>query len=63
MGSLLKIKLVWELSDLFNGLMVIPNLIAVLILSPIVVKLLKDYNDKKDYDVKDYIRYGKQNSL
>ncbi|TXE78392.1 alanine:cation symporter family protein, partial [Campylobacter coli] len=51
------------LSDLFNGLMVIPNLIAVLILSPIVVKLLKDYNDKKDYDVKDYIRYGKQNSL
>ncbi|MBE2984609.1 sodium:alanine symporter family protein [Campylobacter sp. RM9344] len=56
LGSLLKIKLVWELSDLFNGLMVLPNLIAVLLLSPIVVKLLEDYNAKKEYKAEDYIK-------
>ncbi|WP_169999940.1 sodium:alanine symporter family protein [Campylobacter sp. RM9328] len=56
LGSLLKIKLVWELSDLFNGLMVLPNLIAVLLLSPIVVKLLEDYNAKKEYKAENYIK-------
>lgn len=28
LGSLMKVDLVWNLSDLFNGLMVIPNLVA-----------------------------------
>ena len=40
-GSLLKVDLVWNLSDLFNGLMVIPNLIALLALSGFVAKLSK----------------------
>ena len=40
-GSLLKVELVWNLSDLFNGLMVIPNLIALLALSGFVAKLSK----------------------
>lgn len=35
-GSVLKITLVWSLSDLFNGLMVFPNLIALLALSGVV---------------------------
>lgn len=56
LGSLLKIDLVWELADLFNGLMVLPNLIAILILSPVVVKLLNDYNQGKEYSAEDYIR-------
>ncbi|MBR8461409.1 sodium:alanine symporter family protein [Campylobacter sp. faydin G-140] len=56
LGSLLKIDLVWGLADLFNGLMVIPNLIAVLILSPVVEKLLKDYNEKKEYKQDEYIK-------
>ncbi|MCD8213303.1 MAG: alanine:cation symporter family protein, partial [Campylobacter sp.] len=55
-GSILKIDLVWELADMFNGLMVVPNLIAILILSPIVAKILKDYNSGKEYDVKEYIK-------
>ncbi len=35
-GGVLKVELVWNLSDFFNGLMVIPNLIALLALSDIV---------------------------
>ncbi|MBO6268379.1 MAG: sodium:alanine symporter family protein [Clostridium sp.] len=37
-GSILKVDLVWNLSDLFNGLMVLPNLIALLALNGIVAK-------------------------
>ena len=37
-GSALKVSLVWNLSDLFNGLMVFPNLIALLFLSGIVAR-------------------------
>lgn len=40
-GSVLKVDLVWNLSDLFNGLMVIPNLIAVLALSGMVRRIAK----------------------
>ncbi len=40
-GSLLKVDLVWELSDLFNGLMVLPNLIALLALTGFIVKFAK----------------------
>lgn len=40
-GSVLKVDLVWNLSDLFNGLMVLPNLIALLALSGIVAKAAK----------------------
>ena len=32
-----------DISDTFNGLMAIPNLIGVLVLSPIVVKITKNY--------------------
>ena len=49
-GSVLKIDLVWELSDFFNGIMVIPNLIAILLLSGKVAKLLKEYNEGIAYD-------------
>ena len=44
-GALLQVDLVWDLADMFNGLMVIPNLIGLLILSPQVVKILNDYNN------------------
>lgn len=53
-GSLLKITLVWELSDFFNGIMVIPNLIALLILSGTVAKLLKDYKNNVPYRAENY---------
>ena len=44
-GSLLKVELVWELADMFNGLMVIPNIIAVIGLYKLVVKACSDYED------------------
>lgn len=44
-GSVGGLGFVWDLADTCNGLMAIPNLIALLILSPIVVKLTKEYFD------------------
>ena len=40
-GSLQKVDLVWELADMFNGLMVIPNLIALICLHKLVVEVTK----------------------
>ena len=42
LGSLLSNDLVWELADFFNQIMVIPNVIALIALSALVVKLSKD---------------------
>jgi AGCS family alanine or glycine:cation symporter len=38
LGSVFSLSLVWDLADLFNGLMAIPNLISLLILSPVIVR-------------------------
>ena len=46
-GSTLKVDLVWALADCFNGLMVIPNLLGILALSPLVSSLAKDYKKFK----------------
>ena len=46
-GSTLKVDLVWSLADCFNGLMVIPNLLGILALSPLVSSLVKDYKRLK----------------
>ena len=46
LGSALKVDLVWALSDCFNGLMVIPNLLGILALSGVVGGLFKEYNNK-----------------
>ena len=37
------LKLAWDIADTLNGLMAIPNLVALLLLSPVVVKLTKEY--------------------
>ena len=46
LGSVLKIDLVWELTDMFNNIMVIPNVIALFALSAIVVKAVKSRKNK-----------------
>lgn len=46
LGSCLKVDLVWQLADLFNGLMVIPNLLGLLALSGVVVKTLREYEGR-----------------
>ena len=42
-GSFLETPTVWQLAELFNGLMAIPNLITLAFLTPEVVRLTKDY--------------------
>ena len=46
MGSFLQVNLVWELADLFNGLMVIPNILAVIGLYRLVARAVSDFDDK-----------------
>ena len=45
-GSTMNLELAWELSDTFNGLMAIPNLIGLLFCSSTVIKILKNYIDR-----------------
>ncbi|MCQ2547725.1 MAG: sodium:alanine symporter family protein [Clostridia bacterium] len=44
-GPFLTLEAVWTLADIFNGLMAIPNLIALLALSGVVAKETKEYLD------------------
>jgi len=46
-GSTMSLSLAWDLSDTFNGLMMIPNLIGVIALCPLVAKITKNYVDRK----------------
>ena len=39
----MNLGLLWDIADTFNGFMVIPNLIALFLLSGTVVKLTKEY--------------------
>lgn len=48
MGATMDLKLVWDISDTLNGLMAIPNLIALVGLSGVVVKLTRDYVKNRD---------------
>lgn len=43
LGSFLQVNLVWELADMFNGLMALPNLIALVGLAKLVSRALDDY--------------------
>ena len=43
LGATHELSLVWGIADTLNGLMAIPNLIALLLLSPIIFKLTKQY--------------------
>ena len=45
LGSFAKVDLVWNLSDLFNGLMALPNLIALLVLYKLVRKITLEYTE------------------
>ena len=47
-GTLVSNDLVWELTDMFNNLMVIPNTLALFALSSIVVASMKERNDRQN---------------
>ena len=42
-GSVADLSAVWQLADIFNGLMALPNLAALLLLTPEVLRLLRPY--------------------
>lgn len=46
-GSVLKVQLVWDMSDMFNGLMVLPNLIGLLASGRVIFALTRDYEKKE----------------
>lgn len=46
-GAIMTNSLAWDISDTFNALMMVPNLIGVLALLPIVVKITKNYVDRR----------------
>ncbi|MDR7089191.1 alanine/glycine:cation symporter family protein [Cellvibrio fibrivorans] len=45
-GAVFQLDFVWLLADTLNALMALPNLVALLLLSPVVLRLTKDYFDK-----------------
>ncbi len=47
LGAVMTSSLAWDISDTFNGLMMLPNLIGVLALAPLVVKITKNYVDRE----------------
>ena len=59
-GAVMTSSLAWDISDTFNGLMMIPNLIGVLSLSGLVMKITKNYVDRKlkgKKDIKPMLNY------
>ena len=52
-GSVLELNLVWNLADLFNGLMAIPNIFAVLFLSKVIADETKKYAGEHIEDIDD----------
>ena len=44
-GSLMKVSTIWNMSDCFNSLMVVPNVIALFALTGVVKKTYKDYKE------------------
>ena len=46
-GAVMTSSLAWDISDTFNGLMMIPNLIGVVVLFPLVMKITKNYINRE----------------
>ena len=61
-GSVMEGGLTWDLSDTFNGLMMIPNLIGVLALLPLFLKIVRNYVDRKlgGKDIEPMLSYDPQ---
>lgn len=46
-GPYLTLSMVWGIADIFNGLMAFPNLIALMMLSPVVMRVTKSFLDRQ----------------
>ena len=47
LGAVMESNLAWDISDTFNGLMMIPNLIGLLVQIPLIIKLTRNYIDRR----------------
>ena len=47
LGTLVELDLVWLIADTLNAFMAIPNLIALMLLSPLVFKISRDYFERR----------------
>ena len=45
-GAIAELETVWSVADLFNALMAFPNLVGLLVLTPVIVKVTKEYFDQ-----------------
>lgn len=59
LGAIMTSTLAWEISDTFNAFMMIPNLIGVLAMTPLVIKITRNYIDRniKKKDVEPILSY------
>ena len=46
-AAIMESQLAWDISDTFNGLMMLPNLVGVIALSPLVLKITQNYVDRR----------------
>ena len=46
-GAVMESNLAWDISDTFNGLMMIPNLIGLVVQTPLIIKLTRNYIDRR----------------
>ena len=47
-GATVDLGVIWGISDTFNGFMTVPNLIGVFLLTPVVLKLVREYFKKEE---------------
>ncbi len=59
LGAVMESNLAWDISDTFNGLMMIPNLIGIIAQIPLIIRLTRNYTARrlKDLDVEPMISY------
>jgi len=58
-GAIMESNLAWDISDTFNGLMMIPNLIGIIVQTPLIVRLTRNYVARriKGMDVEPMLSY------
>ena len=60
-GAVMESNLAWDISDTFNGLMMIPNLIGIITQTPLIIKLTRNYIDRriKGKDIEPLLSYNR----
>ncbi|MDB9949327.1 sodium:alanine symporter family protein [Porticoccaceae bacterium] len=53
LGTQMSLELVWKMSDVLNGMMAIPNLIALVFLAPVVFRLSREYFAEEEQSTRD----------